>query len=399
MSERKSYGLIDQAVMSLGSLLVVVVASHWLSPFDLGVFLFVFTSALLVQSICRALSNELLLVRSTFSDFLRVENGASLAVSLFFALFVGIVSLAYVLVDNTYWNAVVAFIFLEFALIVQDSIRYTFIVGRKLRDLLLTDAGCASLQILLLIVTASVSGDPIVMIYALAIPALSIFTLAGLRIRLFPRFSNAISWARSNISLNSAFVTEAILGATLGYFIAVVLNTFISPDSFAAYRATLSIFGLTSLATNFLRTIVLRDLRASDLATPKGFLINTRKMSFMVLVAVGVTVASLYLIPDEWGKMLMGESWALMKPLFIVAAINRIAAGLSIIPTIFLRVQGVSWRATFLRIIVTIVGFGFGPLGAIVGGPYGALLGESLTYLSLVLALGTLSYRSRNRIT
>jgi hypothetical protein len=116
-------------------------------------------------------------------------------------------------------------------------------------------------------------------------------------------------------------------------------------------------------------------------------------MAALIGGAVGLTYILLLLVPESLGKLFFGDTWSLMAAIFLAAAANRTMAGVSIIPTLFLRVQGVTWRATFIRIAITAGGFGLGPVGAWLAGARGALLAEAIAYLVLTVALMGLSQR------
>lgn len=390
---RYSLGLLDQGVLSVASLLFLIVGAQFLGTEDLGDFVLGLSTAVLVQSLTRALSGETLLVRSTQAGFQPCEIRAAVGLSLIIAVAGG---LAFVLLALFVTDKSMFFMSLAAALVgllTQDATRFSALAMGSTSRLLVVDATYSAVSILSLYWAGAANQGSVGMLTALGGSACGVGVVAMVWFRIRPKFRAGIGWAMSYWRLNSSFLVEAALGALLGYTIALVLVFFVNGGELAAYRSTLSIFGLTSLAINFLRTIVLRDLRQDSLKTRMMFWKTAGIMSLLVGVTVGVTYVVLISLPNNVGVVFFGETWLLMATLFAAAALNRVMAGVSIIPTIFLRVQGITWRATSIRIVVTVVGFGLGPVGAWLAGARGALIAEALLYLTLTIALMALSKR------
>ena len=390
-------GFLDQGVLSLASILFLVLAAQFLSPEDLGAFVLGLSTAVLIQSLVRALSGETLLVRSTWTDFSHSETARSLGLSLVMAIATGIVlagiSFAFPQDSQFYLSLAVA----QLGLLIQDGVRFAALSTGRTGGLLILDSLYAVLCCSAIYVSGLLRLGSSGMLTSLGVAALVLGVSGMFAFRISPRFGAGISWLVKHWQLNSSFVAEAVLGAVLGYSITLILNFFASASELAAYRSALSIFGMTSLAINFLRTMVLRDLRQSHLRRSRSYWRKLIAMSVLVGCTVGSTYIVLSFLPMSVGSMMFGETWMLMISLFAATALNRFFAGLSIIPTIFLRVQGITWRATAVRIVVTILGFGLGPVGAFLAGAQGALLAEAMLYLMLAVSLTLLSRKSTRR--
>lgn len=394
---RYSLGFIDQGVLSLASILFLVLAAQFLSPEQLGTFVLGLSTAVLIQSLVRALSGETLLVRSTRENFAADERGNSLGLSLVVAIAIGavMIALAFTIPQSAdfYLSLAVA----QFGLLIQDSVRFAAISTGRTAGLLALDATYTVASCSGIFVAGTLGLDGSGMLLFLGASATLLGAVAMFAFRLLPRFGAGIQWLARHWRLNSSFVSEAVLGAVLGYSITLILNFYASGPELAAYRSALSIFGMTSLAINFLRTMVLRDLRPNHLLRRRSYWRRMAAMSLLVAVTVGATYLVLANLPARLGAGLFGETWVIMVGLFGATALNRFFAGLSVVPTVFLRVQGVTWRATIVRIVVTILGFGLGPVGAFLAGAQGALLAEAALYLMLAVSLTVLSRRSTGR--
>jgi hypothetical protein len=385
--------MLDQGLLSLASLSFLIVAAQFGSSQDLGAFVLGLSTAVLVQSLSRAVSGETLLVRSTRADFSRDEVpssvGLSLMVAVAIALVCGVLSVVFPEQSAFYLSLGVA----QLGLLFQDATRFAALAKGSSAGLLLIDALYAAGATLAIYLAGASHAGSYGMLTALGVTAGSVGILAALIFKIVPRFRPAIRWMRMHWRMNSSFVSEAAVGASLGYSITLILHLFASGPELAAYRSVLSIFGLSSLAINFLRTIVLRDLRESSIRARGVFWRSAGLMSVLVVLAVGLTYILLTMLPGAVGVDLFGDTWLVMTTLLVATAINRVLAGLSAVPTIFLRVQGVTWRATSVRIIVTVIGFGLGPVGAWIAGAQGALIAEAVLYLILTVALTLLSRR------
>ncbi|MFJ6158858.1 hypothetical protein ACIQF8_17040 [Pseudarthrobacter sp. NPDC092184] len=390
-------GFLDQGILSFASLLFLILAAQFGSSDDLGSFVLGLSTAVLIQSLVRAVSGETLLVRSTRADFGADEVNISLGLSVVAssAVALTLIFVGLLVPSSSYYFFAVACA--QFGLLLQDGIRFAALARGSTYGLLATDGFYAAATCSAIYIAGQLGRGSSGMLVALGVAATLASVIGCIAFHVIPRFRGCFEWLRTHWRLNSALVSEAILGATLGYSITLILNFVVSGAELAAYRSVLSIFGLTSLAINFLRTVVLRDLREGSLRRARSFW----SKSFVLILLVFLTVAATYLVlinvPSHLGNELFGSTWTLMSLMFFAGAVNRIFAGISVVPTVFLRVQGITWGATTIRIVVTLVGFGLGPVGAVLAGAKGALLAEALAYFILTTALMTLSWRVARR--
>jgi O-antigen/teichoic acid export membrane protein len=389
-------GFVDQAVLSVGSLLYLVSAAQNLGPLPLGEFSISAASILLVLSVVRAVCGEALLVREgRQSDqnggraMLGVALVASLVASGIFAI-IGLLWEQYALI---YWGAAIA----TPAIILQDSIRYLWINGGKGVRLLAGDVLTVAGNVLAIFGIGLLFQSPSLMIVAWGCVCLLSSLIIMFSFRMWPSFRSWWVWLRAGWRFSSAYAIEAILGATVGYLTIIVISVFASPSDVAAMRAVISVFGLTSLVINFMRSTVLRELSRSGLNKQKVSKIEL-VLSLFTLLVVGLTLLVLWLMPEDVGMAVLGDTWLLVLPLLIPGAINRAAASVSAIPTVLLRSVGVAWEATKVRSVIVLASVGLAPVGAYYGGAAGALFAESITYGALALFLTLLLHRRVRRL-
>lgn len=386
-------GMVDQALVSFGSFLFLVLASQFLQPNALGSFAFGVSTMLLVVSITRALSGEALLVRAGEHDVeshikamlagvILISFGASLL-----TLLAGTV-LSHSLVQST------AISVLIFGALLQDAIRHSLIGLGRSRVLIFFDVAGLAGSCLSIFIAGYRYQSPIAITFGWGLCLSLVSFLFMLQMDWNPDWINSFGWFRDGWYQSSAFAAEAIMGALVGYLTLVVIAVFTSSAEVAAFRSTVTLYGLTSIAVNFLRSTVMRELSVRRIQDLRHAQRVSLKMLTVLIGTVFIAATLLLMLPDRWGESLLGATWPLVSNLIIPGGVNRLCATLAVIPLVLLRVLGVSWRAARARILVSFVSVGLGPVGAYYGGASGALYAESLAYCFAALLLVPLVYRT-----
>ncbi|ALO67775.1 hypothetical protein AS189_16430 [Arthrobacter alpinus] len=396
-------GFVDQAISSLTTLLLLIAAAQWLTPSDLGRFAIGVATIAPCVSIIRALCGETLIVKVTslphrFRESRHIQREAQKMLGL--ALLLAFAAVVLILLVSVFWNSardiLLASAVAVVGVVLQDAVRHYLLTARKSILLLSGDFFVLLFAVGGIYYVGSTGYQPPAMILVWGATAF-IAAMAALSIdRMVPRIFSGYKWLRFNWSNSSAFVMEATLGAIVGYLVVVILSVFSSDTEVAAFRTAVSVFGVTSLVINFLRTAVLRELTPDKLRTSNGILRTCLQMSVLVFATVLATVIVVYFLPESVGALILGESWPLVVALASIAAINRLAAGLSIAPLIVLRVQGVSWPATRIRIGATFVALALSPMAAYLAGAAGALAADTVFYAIVTIFLLRLALKNAN---
>jgi O-antigen/teichoic acid export membrane protein len=380
------FGFADQALISLGSLLILICAAQGLGAKDFGYFTLAVATVGVGISIVRALSGETLVAGSTQrppSDEVSSMLGLVFVLALCASAIAVTVGLLWPSSAAAYFGAAIV---MPGALL-QDAVRYALIYKRKSRFLVIFDLATVAAECALVLVVSLTTHSPFLCLvtWALIVSTGSCLTLLVLRIRASP--GAGLTWLRLVWKQSSAYATESILGALVGYTIIIVIALVASAEAVAAFRTTVTVFGLTSLVVNFIRSTYMRELSGSpslDAARVKKTYVQ---LSLLMLIVVAFAAGVLALIPEEIGKALFGDTWLAVTSLLLVGALNRYASSLTVIPTVLLRVMGVTWQATAARTIIAIVSLGLGPVGALLAGASGALIAESVTYTFIFIVL------------
>lgn len=396
-------GFIDQGIVSASGLLTFVAAAQFLSPNDLGYYSFGVATCLLIVSLVRAICGESLLVGSVANRENRPsvyrDSRSMLGLAIILGLVSGSLCAGLGLIGDPANRPLLASAIAAPGLVLQDSLRYCFIALQRTRSLILNDSATLIFGASAIVVSGLITGDSFVMLVSWGLASLTVGLVTLVGSALAPSFKTSVRWLKSTWRSSSAFFTENAMGALAGYVIVVILAVFVAPAEVAAFRAALVVYGVANLVINFLRTQVLRELRIDMVSSARGLLVTGGKLAVPVVVTILGMLTALLLLPQWAGEMLFQDTWLMVSIILIPGAINRFFAGLSIVPTITLRVQGITWKATMIKIIILFVSLGLGPLGALYAGAGGALIADAISYALTALLLFLLSLRKARSMT
>jgi hypothetical protein len=392
-STHRAVNLFEQALVSANTLFLYIAAAQGLTVDALGHFTLAVTLALAVQSLTRAATGEVLVLRPSVHDdgheaaayigavmTLSVGGGVPVALVMAFAtddLAIGLLSGA-----------------LAVAISLQDATRYFAIARKLICSLLLFSTSCTVIGIPVVFwlststhdLTAVLSGAVSVSLAASVL--FIVFTM-----RVAPtRADGGVRWIRRNFRLGSAFVVEVAIGAVVNAILPLVLARFDGPAAVAAFRITITVFGVTSVLINFSRATVGRDLAervwSGERVELRAWAI---KLTALFAVGIGATLLLLLVIPQHVASAVMGPVWADVHGMLWYGAADRFLACLSILPFIVARVHGVAWRGTAVRLAAGMTALAAAVPLIMALGARGALLAESLAYAITLIFLVRIS--------
>jgi O-antigen/teichoic acid export membrane protein len=397
-------GFIDQGIVSASGLLTFVIAAQFLSPTELGHYSFGLATCLLIISLSRAICGEPLLVRSvgphqgrpSIARDTRAMLGLTVVIALVSTVLCSLIGIGSFLIgpsNDGFSGTFIASAVAAPGLVLQDSLRYCFIAQKKTRALVLNDTLTLVTGATAITMSGVLMKDSSAMLSAWGLASLVVGLVTLIFTATLPSFKNSGPWLKATWRSSSAYFTENAMGALAGYTIVVILAVFVAPAEVAAYRATLIVYGVANLVINFMRTQILRELRPSMLDTVRGLSRTSGKLVLPVVLTIVAMLVALLLMPQQLGELLLQDTWLLVAALLIPGALNRLAAGLSIVPTITLRIQGVAWRATVIKMVILVISLVLGPIGALYWGAAGALLADTFCYALTAILLFVLSVR------
>lgn len=388
-----SSGFLDQGIVSLTTVVLLIAAAQNLDSRGLGAYALGVASVQPAIAISRTLTGESLLFRVASAanrmqdERIRKESGAALAVS----LALGGVATLLAVTASLFWTEM-GTIMLAVAVvapgaIVQDGLRHVLMARRENTALLVGDVLLLGIAVLGTIVVGRVSssGPALLLVWGVAcwVAALAVALKASVTLR--PRESWA--WHKETRRSSSAFLFETIAGSLAGYLIIVVLNESIGTAEVGIYKTCMSVFGLTSVSINFLRTVFLREIDPVLVRSRSGIARICGSGGAVVFVSVALTYALVVIIPPDTGVSFFGTIWPSVVALAPLAALNRLAAGFAILPLVVLRVLGITWRATAIRLGLLVAILPVTLLLTVNHGPAGAIVGDGILYSSVALGL------------
>lgn len=375
---RLSWGIGDQAISSLMSLAVGVVAARALSAHAFGGFALALAAYWICLGTSRALNSEPFVVRYSGSSpgdrtVSRDTAGAAVVVGVALGLVLVGAGLA---APGSLGEALVAMGIVLPILLLQDCFRFIAFATRRGKIAFLGETAWA-LGLLVALVLLSILGIHRVSAYALAWGGTAALgaLVTGIGLGVLPRPRNAPAWWRSQRDLASRYLGEftALNGAS--QFSVYLIGWIAGLVAAGSLRGAWVLMG--PMTTLF--------LGISLFAMPEGVVLAQRSdrsvVRFGRLLSATLSLAALtwagvlMLLPDSVGRVLLGSSWNGAREVLPGVGLAMVATGLSTGPFIGLRAFVAARRSLRVRVMVaplTLIGAG---LGAVVAGARGGALG------------------------
>lgn len=380
-------GAADQAVVSFYGLATLIIAARNLAPVELGVFTsaLVFYQVLIVVS--RALNGEPLVVLAGDGDM--GNRSRMLIASVLAALPLSAVgSIAFVLSESVFWRAILICLICAPLIVGYDALRYTLVAELRTQRLCILDALVVTFQILVLSVVLAY-GDSVVLALlgiSLVYSVPLIFALATARC---PR-TELFSWYSISKEYGLSFFTESIWGALLQWVLVFAIAHYAGLAEAAAFRSIVVIYGVTNLVTNFLRSTVLSVIVNRGRVTPARAVRDSVLMCAAIALTIGASALVLLSLPDSFGELLLGDTWALAAPYILLGALTRLSAALEAVPGVLLRAARVTWAVVRVRVVVGVVSLAVCSWATWLWNVDGAFYSMTLMSWMLILALSAL---------
>lgn len=392
-SNRAFWGLGDQVFSSITNFAVNVLIAKFLGPASFGAFSIGFGTYLVFLNLSRAVTSEPLSIRAsgvTRNDWARAARMSSAT-----ALAMGAVGSLTCLAVSAVVGGDIRTTFVALAIMLPgllhlDMWRFAFFAEGRGQLAMLTDVLWAVVMAPVF-VWLLLTPDPSLFLLVLAWGGSA--TVAGIAVAVgwgvLPRFGGIKEWLVQHRDLTPHFVGEmaTVSGASQLSLIGIGLVADLA--AVGAYRAVYVLFGPLRVVYQGLtmfgvpEAVRTRDRSIDDL----------RK--FTRLAAGGLGIAALLygsvliFIPDAWGEVVLGETWALAAPLAVPFTIGAVGIGLSMPTYIGLRALEAAKDAFRTRLVVA----GLGVVATIVGAGAGGAAGAAWADRTWLLAGSGLWWR------
>ncbi|MFR9805612.1 hypothetical protein ACL02T_25500 [Pseudonocardia sp. RS010] len=384
-----SWGLADQAVSSLTNFAVGIVVARSLGAVEFGAFGLAWVTYGVVLNLCRGLATDPLLVR--FSGVERMSWRAAVAQVSGSAVVLGAVAgggsvLVGALLGGTVGSAFVALGLVLPALMLQDSWRYAFFAAGRGRSAFANDLvwGVALVPALLV-----ADREPSVFGFVLAwgVAAGAAALCGWMQSRVMPRPGGTWRWLVEHRELGVRYMLE---------------NVSISGASQLRMYGLGALAGLAAVGTVRGAELLLGPFMAvlmglSNVAVPEASRVVRRRprglpLFCLVLGGAQAGVALLWglglllLLPDSWGRFVLGDVWPTASALILPATLSVMFASISAGAAAGVRALGaarLSLRAQTWASLAYATG---GLVGAALGGARGSAWGvATATFIGAVV--------------
>lgn len=377
-ARRIAWGITDQALSSATNFALALLVARSVDVSSFGMYSIAFASYLVVLGVSRSLFTQPYMVRVAALPDTDRRRAAQRAV-IGGAILVGFLSaaafgIAASIFEGTTRNTLLAFAVAMPGLLLQDAWRFIFIGSGRPAAAALNDLVWALCQVGFVAAVIGTGTSGVAMLVLAWGGAASIAALVGfVQAHLWPDHSGALAWLRRHWDLGGPFLGH--FGLTHG------------TDQVTIYGisavAGVAAVGAIQAADVLVRPLNFIAIGASVATFPEGVRLrdrSTRALLYgmgavsgaLVLATLGLG-AVLLLLPDPVGEQLLGENWAVARPILIFILAQRLFFGASQGPRMGLQILGAAGRALRTQMVLGPIGLGAMLTGAAVAGPIGAV--------------------------
>ncbi len=381
-----SWGFADQALYSATNLATVMIVARYATQVELGRFAIVMSAFYLSQGIIRALTGEVLVVR--LRTLPEDERAGAADDALSGAVGYGMVAAALLAVIAVIAGGEMLAPLLTMAIVLvgvtlQDESRYGCFARLASRDALAADLDWTVVQVALFAL-AIITGrtEPAWFIAAWGASG----TISGIRAmhragrHLHPRRVRA--WARDSRSLAPYFVGESFASTGTSQARTFAISGVAGLSTVGAMRgANILMSPLSTLFQGAAGPVVAQLSNAA--ASNRYDLVRTRAFQLAVFAAVASIALGtfVYLLPDQVGSALIGESWPESHDLIPLVTIAMVGSGISLGALVGLRAIEAAKAGLTARVIVGVGLLIVGTVGAAINGAPGAVSGLAVAQI------------------
>lgn len=377
LKTRVAWGMLDQIVASLSNFVVVIIVARSLSPTGFGGFALAMEVYFVAVVAGRGVASDPLAAAHAsdgdddYARAVRQSTGVVLRSTVVMALLTAAVATA---VRGELGLDLLALAVCLPGLALQDALRYALIVRGRARSAFFNDLFWMVIQVPLL-VGALAWGDgaaPLVLAWGLAGNLTAALGLIQAR-TFWGTGRDAMAWLRRHRSIWPFFLMENLVFQVSNLVFVVVISFAVGLADVAAFRAALTVFAPMAILGRGVVGVALPELsRRQDrpavvrrLAVAIGVLMVPAPLLMVVVIR---------LMPEGFGRAMLGESWPLAEPLLplagIVMAGSLFIAGLAV----GLRALRSGRSGLAARIITTALGMGAAAGGGVWDGASGLFL-------------------------
>jgi len=368
---RFGWGLADQTLSSLTNFALTVLVARSVGVTEFGYFAIVLTVYLTSLGISRAAITSPLSIRFSTSphrewqDAARSATGSVLVLATFMGIACGMVGL---LVQDPLRGALVALGVCLPGLLLQDGWRFAFFASGHKSQAFVNDLVWGVALLLLLVPVLLSAYDGIGWFVAAWGGAAAIAAALGAyQARLMPEPRAALRWWTKHRDLSDWFVYEflAIRGSVQVAVFAVA--AILSVHAVGALRAGGVLFGASNILLLGLGLVAVPEGVRLLRTSVGGFRRSMLSLSAIVGAIALAWGVVLIVLPDRFGKTLLGQTWPAAHQLFLPFALATALGGAAVGFTSGLRSLAAAKTIFRARLVVTVLLLAGVFAGALIG--------------------------------
>lgn len=374
--------MLDQLLFSLSNFALTIVVARSVTASEFGAFALGMAAYLLSTAVLRGFTSETLIVRFSAASGpeWRRGSGAAGGVALVLGAAVGVVLVGVGLVVPGVTGHTMLVLGLLFpGLALQDYLRYTALVLGRPSAALVNDLTQVVVQfglVAALIVADRESTSWFIAAWGIGAHVAAVVAMVMLRV--VPRPLQLRAWFREHGDLANKYALDDFAGQGVQQLITFALAGLGGVRDAGAFRAAQTAFAPPSMF----------NLSVKGAVTPE--LVRALRESLrrlrrdVVILAVGLGLLSgawglvVVLMPDAWGELAFGDTWANAEPLLLYFAVAQVANGVRVAPETGLRALGAANRTLKARLVVSLLGVALQLLGAVVAGVMGVAVATAV---------------------
>ena len=373
---RVGWGFADQALSSVTNFALTVAVASVSAPREFGLYATLAMALQVVMVMSRGVTSDpLLAAGGRDPGEARSDSLSALALALVLGVAGGLVVAAgSLLAGGDARKLVLAFAVTLPLVLVQDCARFVAAAQRRpvlafVSDAVWTVVLVAAYVGVRLDLWSSGSAPVMVLAWGAGAGAGGLVALALGRWPLRPR--GIRSWLASSWSVSRFYVLENALLNGLNLLVIALVGLLAGLEASGAIRAAVALFGPLQVITLGARGFLIPEI--SRLA--QRDLERARRTSFRIgaaLAAVGFAwMGVLMVLPDRVGRSLLGQTWALARPVLPLVSLDSVAV--LFITGMFIGIRAVDRRGTGFRTRMALAGprLVLAPLGAVAAGAMG----------------------------
>jgi O-antigen/teichoic acid export membrane protein len=377
-ARRIAWGITDQALSSGTNFALALLVARSVDVRTFGMYSIAFASYLVVLGVSRSLFTQPYMVRvGALADgdrrraAQRAVIGGAIVVGFVAAAGFGIAASIF---DGTTRATLLAFALAMPGLLLQDAWRLLFIGSGRPAAAAANDlvwALCQAVLVAAVFVTGTSSVSMLVLAWGGAASVAALFGFVQAQLPPDPR--GALAWLRRHWDLGGPFLGH--FGLTHG------------TDQLTIYGisavAGVAAVGAIQAADVLVRPLNFIAIGASVATFPEGVRLrdrSTRALRYGMSAVSGALVLAtlalgsvLLVLPDSVGEQLLGENWAVARPILIFLLAQRLFFGASQGPRMGLQILGAAGRALRTQMVLGPITLVATLAGAAVAGPIGAV--------------------------